>query len=122
MTVDVGGEPFAFSFRFAPEGGAAPTLYRTTAVAATSMPAPNIGYTPAPVPAGPENPAFPPPVPQPASMAYGSNVPTQVAVNADVPPEIASKWHRYDTMLIGESGISKAQARQMADEEFGPIR
>ncbi len=128
MTVNVDGEPFAFGFHFVPEGGPTPS-YRIAAFATPSTSAPNASYALAQTPPVGQPAVFTRSIPQPvfraANMNVGSNMvaPSTMNVQSTIPAVgygLSQKWHRYHAMLM-ENGISRSQAKQMADEEFGPI-
>ena len=130
LIVRIGSEDFAFAFRFAPDGTPAPEYrmvarmaegpvsvtpaFRTSEVAPPAHPAPVLSQAVVRVP---------PTVRQPITRSLPSSPPSQMMIRSVADgASVANrgKWQHYFNALI-ETGVSKGQARQMADQEFGAI-
>lgn len=129
LIVTIDGEAFQFGFRFAPSGAATPTYRMTVATRypAAPAPAPTPAYENAPA-ATPSSaaplPQFAASAPPPANLRVNQSPLSQPTIDAATTRVVynanSNKWHRYYTTLL-ESGVSKNDAKKMADEEFGSI-
>ena len=134
LVVDVNGEPFTFGFRFAPEGSPAPSYRMAAATAPVSPVAAQYSAPPMTYPVAPSPlqmvalaPAPSPPVPSyslmPAAFVTPASSDTTLANRQPVPRvgyETLRKWHHYYDSMV-QNGTPKADAKEVADGEFGPI-
>lgn len=120
LVVSVGRESFTFAFRLAAEGAAMPSYRMTNVPMPMQAPVAAPAVAPAPPAPAPVVYAAQPIVGRSPAMPVGRVMPVATPVSTGASVAVRGRWQRYYSGLV-ESGVPRAEARNMADEEFGAI-